>query len=452
VRENLLTLYAAAEQGFASALPKFVKEELEGFVNCGLLCRGFALLACPICSEQKLVAFSCKRRGFCPSCLGRRMAETSANLMEHVLPENVPLRQFVLTVPFELRARLAYDKEILGSVCRIFVDSVLGFYRRRMRDRGIRDGRSGAVSVVQRTSADLRLNPHIHTVALDGVFAPSDQGVPIFHAFPALDNRDVADLLQVVRVRILRMLSRAGVIDEDSAETLCLLDDGFAERDPALFALAHSAVTGLVPAGPEHRERIPLPIELRGSLGVTTSALCAAELGFSLHAATTARADDAEGREALVRYILRPAIAQERVQLLPNDLVRIHLRRPFRDGTFAVDLDPLSLLSRLAASIPPPFFNVVRYAGVLAPASKLRPLVVPPLPSQPPIREEDLSPCSDCATPHDTPITHRSGYRPWRELLMRTFRIDVEKCDRCGDRVKLRALVLAVPSIDRRAS
>ncbi len=87
--------------------------------------------------------------------------------------------------------------------------------------------------------------------------------------------------------------------EKNAAEALCLLDDGFAERDPALFALAHSAVTGLVPAGPEHRERIPIPIpiELRGSLGVThTSALCAAELGFSHHAATTARADDVAAR------------------------------------------------------------------------------------------------------------------------------------------------------------
>ena len=46
------------------------------------------------------------------------MAQTAANLMDHVLPEGVPLRQFVLTVPFELRARLAYDAELLGGVSR----------------------------------------------------------------------------------------------------------------------------------------------------------------------------------------------------------------------------------------------------------------------------------------------------------------------------------------------
>jgi Putative transposase len=57
-------------------------------------------------------------------------------------------------------------------------------------------------------------------------------------------------------------------------------------------------------------------------------------------------------REALVRYALRPPIAQERLHILPNDLVRIELKRPFGDGTVAMDLDPLSLLCRLAALGP----------------------------------------------------------------------------------------------------
>jgi len=57
----------------------------------------------------------------------------------------------VLTLPFELRARLAYDREISGAVCRAFVDSVLGFYRRRLGARGIVGGRSGTVTAVQTT-------------------------------------------------------------------------------------------------------------------------------------------------------------------------------------------------------------------------------------------------------------------------------------------------------------
>jgi Uma2 family endonuclease len=100
-----------------------------------VLARGFAFLRCenPDCRERELVAFSRKGRGFCPSCLGRRMAESAANLVDHVLPR-VPLRQFVLTLPFELRARLGFDAALLGAANRLFVDSVLGFYRRTLRD------------------------------------------------------------------------------------------------------------------------------------------------------------------------------------------------------------------------------------------------------------------------------------------------------------------------------
>ena len=59
------------------------------------------------------------------ACLGRRMAATTLNLLDHVVPP-VGLRQFVLTVPHALRARLAYDGALMGAVSRIFVDSVLG--------------------------------------------------------------------------------------------------------------------------------------------------------------------------------------------------------------------------------------------------------------------------------------------------------------------------------------
>jgi hypothetical protein len=57
VRENLMTLYAATDDGGTGAtLPAFVRKELEGYLDCGLLCRGFAVLACTTCHERRLVA------------------------------------------------------------------------------------------------------------------------------------------------------------------------------------------------------------------------------------------------------------------------------------------------------------------------------------------------------------------------------------------------------------
>jgi hypothetical protein len=155
VRDNIETLYAAVAAAFeGAAQPRFVRREFDAYLDCGLLCRGFARMKCDACVEQHLVAFSCKGRGFCPSCLGRRMCQTATNLIEHVLPP-VPLRQWVLTLPFELRGRLGFDGKLLGTVARLFVDSVLGWYRRRLRSSERERAESGAVIVVQRASSDL---------------------------------------------------------------------------------------------------------------------------------------------------------------------------------------------------------------------------------------------------------------------------------------------------------
>lgn len=63
-----------------------------------------------------------------------------------------------------------------------------------------------------------------------------------------------------------------------------------------------------------------------------------------------------------------PPLAQERVESLQGGLVRIVLKRAYADGTQAVEMDPLSLLCRLATSVPPPRYHTVKFAGVLAPA------------------------------------------------------------------------------------
>jgi hypothetical protein len=81
------------------------RTEFRSFLNCGILARGFLRLRCQSCGHDRLLAFSCKGRVWCPSCGGRRMADTAAYLVDRVLPV-VPVRQWVLSLPFALRYRI----------------------------------------------------------------------------------------------------------------------------------------------------------------------------------------------------------------------------------------------------------------------------------------------------------------------------------------------------------
>ena len=75
----------------APGLPDYVVRELRGCLRSGILAHGFARFHCFTRGTDALVAFSCKGRGFCPSCGGRRMAESAAHVVDHVLPR-VPVR------------------------------------------------------------------------------------------------------------------------------------------------------------------------------------------------------------------------------------------------------------------------------------------------------------------------------------------------------------------------
>jgi len=336
------------------------------------------------------------------------MAETAANLMESVMPE-APLRQWVLTVPHAIRHRLAYDAKLLGKVTRAFLAAVLAFYKKKR-------GRSGCVAVVQRTSSDLKLNPHIHAVFLDGGYVGED-----FAVLGHLHGQEVADVLAKARRRIEKVLARAGARVDDESE-LALL----------------TSVSGRPPAGPALRRGAVAPAPM------LESKLCVSDEGYSLHAATSAGAQNKRGREALLRYILRPPVAQERIVQGPDGLVRIALKKAFSDGTVAIDLDPLSLLLRLCAAVPAPRFHTVRYAGVLASASKLRPTIIP----QPATHDEP--PASD-----ELPKKKKKKgcrYWPWAELMARTFELDVTVCPKCSGRLVLVALVNDFKSASRFAA
>ena len=150
-------LDAAAQHAEGSCLPKFVEQEFQAFLTCGVLAHGFARLRCGECAFERLVPFSCKGRGFCPSCGGRRMTESAARLVDHVLP-HVPIRQWVLSLPYRLRYLLASNHDLCRAVLGVYAHALLAFQCRRARRCRLRGGQSGCVTVIQRFGGGLNLN------------------------------------------------------------------------------------------------------------------------------------------------------------------------------------------------------------------------------------------------------------------------------------------------------
>jgi len=89
VQQHAASFIAHTEASTGAELPRFIKDEFEAFPECGILAHGFLRLRlrlrCGECGHDKLLAFSCKRRGFCPSCGARRMSQTAAHLVMNPL-------------------------------------------------------------------------------------------------------------------------------------------------------------------------------------------------------------------------------------------------------------------------------------------------------------------------------------------------------------------------------
>jgi hypothetical protein len=106
------------------ALPDYVGSEFDGFLLRGRLEHGFLRERCDSCHAERLVAFLCKRRGFCPSCGTPRMAEASALLVDEVFPQRPVAPPFavacyyaaVLSFPYPLRFLIASRPEVMGKM------------------------------------------------------------------------------------------------------------------------------------------------------------------------------------------------------------------------------------------------------------------------------------------------------------------------------------------------
>jgi hypothetical protein len=429
VREHWpVFLERAEEQG---GLPRFVVRDFEAYLRCGVLEHGLVHLACRRCGHEMVVGFSCKRRGFCPSCLGRRMADIAAHLVDEVLPE-VPIRQWVCSLPWAMRCMLAFDRALCAEVLAVFIRALSRSLRwRAKRTLGLRrveDALVGALTVIQRSDSALRVNPHFHTLALDGVYVSGDQGELAFHPLPAPSADEVAEVAARTHAGIVRVLERHGRSLESADDT----PDELASEQPVL-ASCYAASAGdlqLLGAAPGQRTaKLVQPVRVVPA----PSEPLAEAFGVNVHAKVAFDGRDRARLARLCRYLARPPLAQERLSLHPDGRVRLGFKAAWKDGTHAVLLDPLDFIARLAALVPPPRFHMLRYHGVLAAHAAARAKVVPG--REPPSPPPQLL----LFEPSEALFEPPASRHPWSWLLRRVFAVDVSICpvEGCGGRMRV---------------
>ncbi len=435
-----LNFLAPVSSSSSSTLASAAERAFRRYLDCGILAHGFARLRCPRCGCERLVAFSCKGR-LCPSCFGRRMADTAAFLVDQLLPE-APYRQWVLTFPWVLRFRLAVDRALFSALLATFLRTVFAWQRRRGRELGIAGGQSGAVSFVQRFGGALNLHPHVHCLLPDGLFVPRTDGDPLdFVPLPTPTTAEIEALTLKIARRLTAVIERR---TDDESETAALLEAIAAALQSDLAAAVAPPLPSPQLALPEDREPKPKP-------------LCAKVAGFSLHAAHAVAAGDRLALERLCRYGLRAPFAQGRLARRTDGRIVYHLRRPWphAQGATALVLEPLDLLRRLAALVPAPYSHLVRYHGAFANRSRWRPRLPPPPPpplaltpgppaSDQPHRdpEAELTPTAPLAAPAPaTTMPRRRRSLPWAQLLCRVFHLDALRCPRCTSAMAVLALI-----------
>ncbi|MCG6533849.1 MAG: transposase zinc-binding domain-containing protein [Syntrophales bacterium LBB04] len=174
------------------------------FIDCGILHNGFARVRCGDCGHEYLLAFSCKRRHFCPSCHQKRVVEFGEWLCGEIL-KAVPHRHFTFSIPKILRRYFLYDRTLLSELSRCGWESLKVFFQSIIPEE---NAIPGAVIAIQTFRDFLDFDPHCHVLCTDGVFYESGT----FRVAPAVDTKP---LEKIFEHKVLGMLLGKGKITEE---------------------------------------------------------------------------------------------------------------------------------------------------------------------------------------------------------------------------------------------
>ena len=281
----------------------YVARVIHRYLDCGDLHNGFARVKCADCGHEYLLAFSCKRRHFCPSCHQKRVIVFAEELCENIL-KYVPHRQWVLSIPKRLRIYFMFDRSLLSKLSQCAWKVLSQYLRQAVQ---YEDAVPGAVIAIQSFGDFLNFNPHLHIIATDGCF----YGDGSFMVCPTPDGKALEELF---RYEVFKMLKAEGKISDALIENL--------------MSWRHS--------------------------------------GFNVYCGNAIWPHNEEGLENLARYIIRASFSQERMAYLPAHESSDSMAKVIhesKDGNTKKTFDALDWLALLTTHIPNRGEQMVRYYG-----------------------------------------------------------------------------------------
>ncbi|MEY3902455.1 MAG: hypothetical protein RL189_1761, partial [Pseudomonadota bacterium] len=258
------------------------------------------------------------------------MAEAAIHLTDELLPL-VPVRQFVVTFPVQLRLWMARSKSLCAKVC----EKVCAELNAHLQSAaGIEKGLSGLVVFIQRFGSAANLNIHFHVIALDGVYEKKSTGCLKFYAAQAPTNESIQNLVGRISTKINNLLIKKGYLEK--VEDMVLvgnIDEIFSDSSQNSFedihlpaqaaSVAHRIAFGPNAGQPVRRLKTQTSLWPSEQNFKSNSTACVSAGGYSVHAETAIKANERERLEKLVRYMARPAISDERVIIEGPQSIRV---------------------------------------------------------------------------------------------------------------------------------
>jgi len=418
--------FIAQREAAGNGLPSYVVKELKGFLECGIIQHGFIRCKCEDCGFERAVPYSCKGRGFCPSCGAKRMAETAAHLVDNVLPE-ARYRQWIVTLPIALRYWVATNRLLMGQIHKIITGTIIDYYEHRAKEDGIANSKGGFVTFIQYFGSALQLTPHLHVLAVDGVFTKAkEEDKPVYHRLKAPATEEVGEVLNKISKKVIGFLQGEGYLNEEfDVVDRPDIDPIFAEH-PDLAASCEASIHLKVAFGERAGQKVRKIGKGFGfieEIPLAKGEKIAQVNGFTIHAARRVKEYQRDKLEELITYMGRPSLSSNRLIEREDGNLEYLMKREFSDGTASIILSPLELCEKLVAIIPVRGVHLVRYGGVFAPNHSWRKDVV----RNPNVKKGWVK--KDKNKGDEKRYVKNTS---WSRLLARVFKIDVSTCPKCS--------------------